>query len=312
MKREAQPTKQVAGVLQQPLLSPEMKATAAAPTRIEVTIPIPLDMYQDSRASEDNELWDHRGREGIGVGPEQGRGVCPEGLAGDSPIKDGPSPLYTRTPLKKDEDRDIDETSEQDLLSLVGQHVSPAPEMGSCPATAEEALEEYAVGESTSKGVLRAIPGETPLVGTESHKAGEGEEERRQPSRGEEDTDVTPSEPSEITSQKEGEPGEGEDSGPLPETARELKDDMEDKDAALEEAVPDTGEHRTPKKKPSAHVADKAVSRVPLLKGVCTICLLRAHVAGGLLTSRLLNQHSSLLPPLKSCCLEMAWTFALD
>ncbi|KFO10286.1 Microtubule-associated protein tau, partial [Balearica regulorum gibbericeps] len=262
IKKESQPTKQVAGVLQQPLLSHEAKATTAAPTRIEVTIPIPLDMYQDSRASEEsNELWDHRGREGID----------------DSHVKDGPSPLYTRAPLKedasgreRDEDRDIDETSEQDLLSLVGQHVSPGPEMGLCPATAKETLEEYAFGESKSKDALRDIPREALLVETESRKAGEDQEERRQPLRGEEDTDVTPSEPSEIISQKEAEPGEGEDSGPLLETAKltvKLKDDVEDKGAPLEEAVPDAGECRSPKKKPSAHVADKAVSRVPLLKG---------------------------------------------
>ncbi|XP_075027409.1 microtubule-associated protein tau isoform X7 [Calonectris borealis] len=287
IKRESQPTKQVAGVLQQPLLSHETKATTAAPTRIEVTIPIPLDMYQGSRASEDNNgLWDHRGREGIGADPalgtELGRDVCAEGLAGaggthDSHIKDGPSPLYTRAPLKedasrreRDEDRDIDETSEQDLLSLVGQHVSLGPKMGLCPATPKEALEEYAFEESKSKDVLRDIPREELLVETQSHKAGEDQEERRQPLRGEEDTNVTPSEPSEIISQKEAEPGEGEDSGPLLETAKlpvELKDDVEGKYAPLEEAVPDTGERRTPKKKPCAHVADKAISRVPLLKG---------------------------------------------
>ncbi|KAM9657073.1 microtubule-associated protein tau isoform 17-T19 [Morphnus guianensis] len=287
IKRESQPTKQVAGVLQQPLLSHETKATTAAPTRIEVTIPIPLDMYQDSRASEGNdELWDHRGREGIGVEPalgtELGRDVRAEGLAGaggtdDSHLKDGPSPLYTRAPLKedasgweRDEDRDIDETSEQDLLSLVGKHVSSEPEMGLCPATAKKVLEEYAFEENESKDVLRDIPRKAILVETESHKAGEDQEERRQPLKGEEDTHVTPPEPSEIISEKEAEPREGEDSGPLLETAKlpvELKGDMEDKDAPLEEAVPDTGGRRTPKKKPCAHVADKAVSRVPLLKG---------------------------------------------
>ncbi|KFP37976.1 Microtubule-associated protein tau, partial [Chlamydotis macqueenii] len=255
IKGESQPTKQVAGVLQQPLLSPETKAKTAAPTRIEVTIPIPLDMYQDSRASEDTkELWDH-----------------------DSRIKDGPSPICTTALLKedasgkeRDEDRDIDETSEQDSLFLVGQHVSPGPEMVLCPATAKEALEEYAFEENKSKDVLRDIPREALLVETESQKAGENQEERRQPLRGEEDTEATPSEPSEIISQKEGEPGEGEDSGPLTERAKpsvELKDDVEDKDAPLEEAVPETGECRTPRKKPRAHAADKSISRVPLLKG---------------------------------------------
>ncbi|XP_074973260.1 microtubule-associated protein tau isoform X3 [Phalacrocorax aristotelis] len=287
IKGESQPTRQVAGVLQQPLVLHETKATTAAPTRIEVTIPIPLDMYQDSRAPEDNkELWDHRGREGIGVDPalgaELGRDVRTEGLAGaggtdDSRIKDGPSPVYTRAPLKedasgweRDEDRDIDETSEPDLLSLVGQHVSPAPEMDLCPATAKAAHEEYAFEENKSKDVLRDLPREVVCVETKPHKAGEDQEERRQPVRGEEDTDVTPSEPSEITSQKEMEPVEGEDSRPVLETAKlpvELKDDMGDEDTPLEEAVPDTGERQTPKKKPCAHVADKAVSRVPLLKG---------------------------------------------
>ncbi|XP_035751039.1 microtubule-associated protein tau isoform X3 [Egretta garzetta] len=287
IKRESQPTKQAAGLLQQPLLSHEAKATTVAPTRIEVTIPIPLDMYQDSRGSEDkNELWDHRGREGIGVDPalgtELGCDVRTAGLAGaagtgDSHIKDGPSPLYTRAPLKedasgqeRDEDRDIDETSEQDLLSLVGHHVSPGPGMDLCPATAKEALEESASEEKKSKDVLRDVPREALLVETELHKAGGDQEDRRQPLSGEEDTDVTPSEPSEIISQKEAEPREEEDSAPLLETAKlpiALKDDVEDKNAALEEPVPDRGEHQMPKKKPCAHVADKAVSHVPLLKG---------------------------------------------
>uniref|UniRef100_A0A8C8B541 Microtubule-associated protein n=1 Tax=Otus sunia TaxID=257818 RepID=A0A8C8B541_9STRI len=287
IKRESQPTKQGAGVLQQPLLSHEMKATTAAPTRIEVTIPIPLDMYQDSRPSEDsNELWDHRGREGIGVAPalgtELGPDVRAEGLAGvggagDSLIKDGPSPLYARAPLKedvsgreRDEDRDIDETSEQDLLSLVGQPVSLGSEMGLCPATAQEALGEYAFEENKSKDILRDVSGEALLVETESHKAGEDQEGRRQPLRGEEETDVTTPEPSEVISQKEAKLGEAEDSGPLLETAKlpvELKDDMEERATPLEEAAPDTGERRMPKKKPCAPGADKAVSRVPLLKG---------------------------------------------
>ncbi|KFQ29921.1 Microtubule-associated protein tau, partial [Merops nubicus] len=244
IKRESQPTKQVPGVLQQPPLSHETKATTAAPTRIEVTIPIPLDMYQDSRASEDNsELWD--------------------------PVKDGPSPLCTRALLKedasgqeRDEDRDIDETSAQFFLSLVGQQVAPGPEMGLCPATTKEALEEHAFGENKSKDVLRDTPREA-LTESESHKAGEDQEERRQPLRGEEDTDVTPSEPSEIISQKEAEPGEGQDSGPSLETTVEFKEGVEGKEAPLEEA----GGRRTPGKQPGARLAERGVSRVPLLKG---------------------------------------------
>ncbi|XP_061875343.1 microtubule-associated protein tau isoform X2 [Colius striatus] len=280
------PKPQATGLLQQPLLSHETKATTAAPTRIEVTIPIPLDMYQDSRPSEDrNELWDHRRREGNGVDPVLGTKVChdvhTEGLAGagvtdDTRTKGGPSPLCVRAPLKedasekeRDEDRDIDETSEQGLLSLVEQHVSPGPEVGLCPVIAKEALERNAFKESKAKDALGDIPRETFHV-DESRKTGKDQEERRQPLSGEEDTDVTPSEPSEIVSPKEAEPGGREDSGPLLETAKlpvELKDDVEDKGAPLEETVPDTGERRTPTKKASARVADKAVSRVPLLKG---------------------------------------------
>ncbi|KAK2522271.1 Mapt [Columba livia] len=171
---------------------------------------------------------------------------------------------------ERDEDRDVDETSEQDLLSLVGQHVSPGPEMGSCPAAAKEIPTEYEFGEKESKDVLRGIPREAFLTETESHKAGEDQEKSRQPLRGEEDTDVTPSEPSEIISQKEPEPGDREDSAPLLESARlpaELKDGVEVKGAPLADAVPGTGECWMPKKKPCARVADRAVSRVPLLKG---------------------------------------------
>ncbi|XP_064895605.1 microtubule-associated protein tau isoform X10 [Columba livia] len=274
IKREHQPTRRVAGVLLQPLLSHEMKASAAAPARIEVTIPIPLDMYQGSRVGEDNsELWDRGDREGTGVGAERGPAALAAGLAGAA----GPSPLCTRAPVKedasrweRDEDRDVDETSEQDLLSLVGQHVSPGPEMGSCPAAAKEIPTEYEFGEKESKDVLRGIPREAFLTETESHKAGEDQEKSRQPLRGEEDTDVTPSEPSEIISQKEPEPGDREDSAPLLESARlpaELKDGVEVKGAPLADAVPGTGECWMPKKKPCARVADRAVSRVPLLKG---------------------------------------------
>ncbi|KFW80600.1 Microtubule-associated protein tau, partial [Manacus vitellinus] len=239
-----QPPKQGPGGLQQPLLSRETKApAAAAPTRIEVTIPIPLDMYQGSRASE--------GSGGI--------------------HKDGPPPLCPKAPLKedsggqeRDEDRDIDETSEQGLLSLGGQQVSPGPEAGSCPATAKETLEEC--DREGSKDLPRDTSREAPVAETQSQKAGEDQEEKQQPLRGEGGTDITPSEPPETISQKEAEPGEGEDSGPLLETAKlpsELKGDVEDKAA---EVVPDTGECQTPQKQPCAPAADKA-SRVPLLKG---------------------------------------------
>ncbi|XP_071654260.1 uncharacterized protein [Patagioenas fasciata] len=260
-----------------------MEASAAAPTRIEVTIPIPLDMYQGSRVGEDNnELWDRGDREGVGVGPalgaERGPGVFAVGPAGAA----APSPSCTRAPVKEDasrregdEDRDVDETSEQDLLSLVGQHVSPGPEVGLCPATAKETPKEYEFGEKKSKDVLRDIPREALLIETEPHKAGEDQEKSRQPLGEEENADVTPSEPSEIISQKEPEPADGEDSEPLLESARlpaEVKDGVEVRDAPLADAVPGTGERWMPKKKPCARVADRAVSRVPLLKGVCSVC----------------------------------------
>ncbi|XP_009083327.1 PREDICTED: microtubule-associated protein tau-like, partial [Acanthisitta chloris] len=229
-------------------------------------------MYQGSKASEgSSESWDHPGREGTGVEPELGRGVHTEGLAGAGGAgdpKDGSSPLCTSfkedsSGQERDEDRDIDETSQQDLLS----HVSPGPEKGLCPATAKETLREYDE-ESKSKDVLRDTSKEALLLETESHKAGEDQEEKRQPVESEGGTD-SPAEPSETISPKEAEPREGEDSGPLLETAKlpaELKGDMEDKEASPEEVVPDTGECLTPRKKPSAHTADKT-SRVPLLKG---------------------------------------------
>lgn len=302
-RREVQPSRLAAGLLQQPLLSHETKAPRAVPTRIEVTIPIPLDMYQGSRAAEgSSELWDRGGREGISVDPALGHGVHTEGLAGagdtgGTQLKDEPSARGARAPLKedvsgqdRDADRDVDETAGQILLSPAGQRVSPAPEVGSCPEAAKEALEECGFGENKSKDVLKGIPQEAEA---ESHKAGENQEESRQPLMGEENMDVV-SEPSEVVSQQEAEPREGEDSGPLQEIAAELKGGVEDKEAALEEAVPGTGEHRTPKKQPSARAADRAVSRVPLLKGLCPPCLPSAHLAGGLLRTG--------LPDPAACC----------
>nr|XP_038024725.1 microtubule-associated protein tau isoform X12 [Anas platyrhynchos] len=282
IKREIQPTKQVAGALREPPPSQEPKA---APTRIEVTIPIPLDMYQDSRPPEDDEVWDHRGREGIGVGAELGAelgadvsaaGLAAAGGTADPRGKDGPSPLGTRAPLKEDasrregdEDRDIDETSEQDLPSLLGQRVSPGPEAGFCAAAAKEALEESAFGEKKSHDGLGDTPREALPGETEARKAEEDQEERRQPEKGEEHTETTPPEPAAATSQAEAEPGEGEDAGPSLETPSlpaRSEDDTKDQGAALEEAVPEAGGRQTPRKKPSAPAADKAGSRVPLRK----------------------------------------------
>ncbi|XP_053856004.1 microtubule-associated protein tau isoform X2 [Vidua macroura] len=223
-------------------------------------------MYQGSGTPEgSSELWDQGGREGLA------------GAGGTGGHKDGPSPLCARTPIKedsggreRDEDRDIDETSGQGLPSLVDQRVSLGPEKGSCPAAAQETREEYD-GENKSKGVLRDTPGEALLVEAESHKAGEDQEEKRELLGGEGGPDTTLSEPSGSVSQKEAEPREGEDSGPVLETAKlpaEVEDDVKkvDEGAPLGEAVPDAGGRRTPRRKPGGLAADKA-SRVPLLKG---------------------------------------------
>ncbi|XP_053821008.1 microtubule-associated protein tau isoform X7 [Vidua chalybeata] len=223
-------------------------------------------MYQGSGTPEgSSELWDQGGREGLA------------GAGGTGGHKDGPSPLCARTPIKEDSggrerdgDRDIDETSGQGLPSLVDQRFSLGPEKGSCPAAAQETREEYD-GENKSKGVLRDTPGEALLVEAESHKAGEDQEEKRELLGGEGGPDTTLSEPSGSVSQKEAEPREGEDSGPVLETAKlpaEVEDDVKkvDEGAPLGEAVPDAGGRRTPRRKPGGLAADKA-SRVPLLKG---------------------------------------------
>ncbi|XP_052555538.1 microtubule-associated protein tau isoform X5 [Tympanuchus pallidicinctus] len=261
MKRGSQPVEQLAAGPQEPLLQQETKPAATAPTRIEVTIPIPLDMYQDVRPAEDSsELWDRGGREGIGVDSAMGKelgDVCAVGLAGAggtdaSRTAAGPAPLYAGAPLKEGAsrwERDEDEASRQDLLGLVGQRVPPGPE------ATKEALEE----ESESRDVLRDTETEALLVESEARKA----EEERQQLQGEESyADVTSSEPSETQTE-----GAGGDAGPLKEAAKPpvgLKDGREDSDAAVEEAELGAEGCRTPKKKPGA--ADKAVSRVPLLK----------------------------------------------
>ncbi|XP_021233415.1 microtubule-associated protein tau isoform X4 [Numida meleagris] len=274
IRRGGQPMQQAAGVLQEPLQSQDTKPAATAPTRIEVTIPIPLDMYQGAGPAEDgHELWDRGGGEGVAVGPalgeEPGRDASTTGMAGvggtdASRAADGPSPSYTGAPLKEDasrwegeEDRGIDEASQQGLPALAGRRVSPGPE------TTEEALKEE--GESKSRDVPRDTAGEALLVESEARKA-EEQEERRLLKGEESHADVTPSEPPDTQTEQT---GAGGDSGPLIEAAKPpagLKDGKEDRDAAPGEVVPDTGECRTPKKKRGAHVADQAVSRVPVLK----------------------------------------------
>lgn len=270
----------VRGASQPPEQAPLPQETKAAPTRIEVTIPIPLDMYQGSGAAEGSrELWGQGGTEGTAEEP----GLGTESLAGAGGTghhKEGTSPLCARATEKedsgaqqRDEDRDVDETAEQGLPSL------GAPGQGSCPAAAQDTREEHD-GEKKSRGVSRDSPGEALQA-----EAGEDQEEKAQLLGGEGAADLA--EPSGSVSQKEAEPKEGEDAGPVLEAAQvpaEVEDDVKDRAAPLEEA----GGRRTPRRKPGGLAADKA-SRVPLPKGVCSSC------AG-----------SSPSPHLGSCCLGMA------
>ncbi|XP_063035073.1 microtubule-associated protein tau isoform X7 [Melospiza melodia melodia] len=253
-KGASQPPEQGLGP-QQPPLPREAKAPAAAPTRIEVTIPIPLDMYQGSGGSS--------------AEPELGLA----GAGGTGDLKDGP--LCARATMKegsggreRDEGRDADETPGQGLPSLVDQRVSPGPEKGSWPAAAQETREE-SDGENKSKGVLRDAPGEALVVEAESDKAGEDQEEKRELLGGEGGADTPLPEPSGSVPQIEAEPKEGEDSGPVLETAKlaaEAEDGVKDEDAAPGEAVPASGARRPPRRKPGGIATDKG-SRVPLLKG---------------------------------------------
>ncbi|OXB71632.1 UNVERIFIED_CONTAM: hypothetical protein H355_011217 [Colinus virginianus] len=246
IRRGSLPAEQVAGV---PLEPQGTKPAATAPTRIEVTIPIPLDMYQSVRAAEDsNELWDRGGTEGIGVdaavGEEPGRAVCTTGLPGGTDAlqsADGPCPLYPGAPLKEDasrqegdEDRGTDEAAQQGLLAVVGQRVSAGPEVGSRAALTEEALKEEG---GKSKDVLRDIPTEALLVECGAREA-EGQEERQLLKGEESHVDVTPS----SETQRGAESGQGGGSGPLPAAAKPpagLQEGREDRDAALEEAAVD-------------------------------------------------------------------------
>ncbi|XP_039556513.1 microtubule-associated protein tau isoform X3 [Passer montanus] len=263
-KSSSQPPEQGLGP-QQPPLSRESKAPAAAATRIEVTIPIPLEMYQGSGGS--SEPWHQAGTEGSSAEPQLGLAAA----GGTADHKDGPSsPLCARATVKegsRDEERGVDESPGQGLPSLVDQRAALGPEKGSCPAAAQETREEYD-GENKSKAVLRDTPGEALLVEAESHKAGEDQEEKRELLGREGGPDTPPSEPSASVSQKQAGPGQGEDSEPVLGTAKppaEAEDDVKDEGAAVGEAVLAAGARR-PRRKPGGPAADKA-TRVPLLKG---------------------------------------------
>ncbi|XP_064255904.1 microtubule-associated protein tau isoform X3 [Passer domesticus] len=260
-KSSSQPPEQGLGP-QQPPLSRESKAPAAAATRIEVTIPIPLEMYQGSGGS--SEPWHQAGTEGSSAEPQLGLAAA----GGTADHKDGPSsPLCATATVKEgSRDEDVDETPGQGLPSLVDQRAALGPEKGSCPAAAQETREEYD-GENKSKAVLRDTP-EALLVEAESHKAGEDQEEKRELLDGEGGPDTPLSEPSASVSQKQAGPGQGEDSEPVLGTAKppaEAEDDVKDEGAAVGEAVLAAGARR-PRRKPGGPAADKA-TRVPLLKG---------------------------------------------
>lgn len=223
-----------------------------------MTIPIPLDMYQGSGGG--RQPWGQAGREGHAAEP--GLGLAGAGDTGDRP--EGPNPSCATATAKeesggcgRDEDRDVDEACEQGLPSLVGPAKGPSP--------AQDTREGDDGGKP--KDVLRDSPGE---AGAESHEAGEDQEEKAQ--LGTEAPEVTLSQPSQSVTQKEAEPKEGEDSGPGPEAAKlpaEEEDGVKDEDAAVQEAVPDAGGRKTPRRKAGGAAADRA-SRVPLPKGVCS------------------------------------------
>ncbi|XP_032934878.1 microtubule-associated protein tau isoform X10 [Catharus ustulatus] len=235
---------------QPPEQPPVPREGRAAATRIEVTIPIPLDMYQGSG----REPWGRAGRDGDAAEP--GLGLAGAGGTGDRP--EGPKPSCATATAKeesggrgRDEDRDVDEACEQGLPSLVGPAKSPCP--------AEDAQEGYDGGKS--KGVLRDSPGE---AGAEPHE-GQDQEEKAQLVGTGGAPEAALSQPPQGDSQKEAEPKQEEDSGPGPEAAKapaEEEDGVKDEDAA----VPDAGGRRTPRRKAGGPAADKA-SRVPLPKG---------------------------------------------
>lgn len=265
---------------QPPEQPPVPREGRAAATRIEVTIPIPLDMYQGSG----REPWGQAGRDGDAAEP--GLGLAGAGGTGDRP--EGPKPSCATATAKeetggrgRDEDRDVDEACEQGLPSLVGPAKSPCP--------AQDAQEGYDGGKS--KGVLRDSPGE---AGAESHE-GQDQEEKAQLLGTGGAPEAALSQPPQGVSQKEAEPKEGEDSGPGPEAAKaaaEEEDGVKDEDAA----VPDAGGRRTPRRKAGGPAADKA-SRVPLPKGVCS------RAAAWPSTAACCH--------LDSCCLDMAWSCAV-
>ncbi|XP_056367930.1 microtubule-associated protein tau isoform X25 [Oenanthe melanoleuca] len=240
--------------LQQPPLPQE--SSKAAPTRIQVTIPIPLDLYQGSGAAPgSSELWAQGGsaeeRELAGAagtaGHEEGALCARASGTEGSGARD------------RDEEQEEDETCEQGV---------PAP---GAPAAA---LQPHQQRDGESQGVLRDSPGEAPVAAAESQKAGQeqesqkaGEEREEKPQLlgGGEGPEIALPEPPGSVSQKEAEPKEGEDSGPVAEADRapaETEDGVKAKDAALEEA----GGRRTPRRRRSGAAADRG-SRVPVPTG---------------------------------------------
>ncbi|RLV89469.1 hypothetical protein DV515_00014852 [Chloebia gouldiae] len=177
------------------------------------------------------------------------------------PVDDG-----SDEPVSETSDAKSTPTTEDATAPLVeeGDHEDQggAEQHGEIPegtTAAEEAgvgatpnLEDHAAGDATQ---------------AESYKAGEDQEEKPELQGGEGGPDSALSEPAGSASQKEAEPREGEDSGPVLETAKPRAEGEDGVKKVDEEApVGEAGGRRTPRRKPAGLAADKA-SRVPLLKG---------------------------------------------
>uniref|UniRef100_A0A7M4EKS9 Microtubule-associated protein n=1 Tax=Crocodylus porosus TaxID=8502 RepID=A0A7M4EKS9_CROPO len=196
-------------------------------------------------------------------------------------VRDGLSCLHARGKIKedavgqeKDKDHDIDETLQQDSLPSPGQKVSPMHEACIYPGASKKALEAHVFPvESIPRGDLAAAYREAVSV---EHKASLAHDEDNQ-SASEGNHDVTKLKPSESIYQVEVEAeacalGEGEISQLQQEAAKlsnSLQTDVDSQHVPLAEeagSIFETVGKQTPRKRPAAHVSEKPVSRVPLLK----------------------------------------------
>lgn len=215
---------------------------------------------------------------------------------------------------EKDEDHDIDETLQQDSLPSPGQKVSPMPEACFYPGASKKALEAHVFPvESIPSGDLAAASREALSI---ERKAGLAHGEDNQ-SASEGSHDVTKLKPSESIYQVEVE-AEAEAcalrEGEIPQLQQEaaklsnnLQTDVDSQHVPLAEeagSIFETVGKQTPRKRPAAHISEKPVSRVPLLKGVCLIFLPQARVSSDLIKARLLKPLLSLQAIPESCCLK--------